>query len=107
MEYIEKFLSVVFTERYEFAVKFLSKVFLYFDMDFTPVPTLSRSEAKRIKTPITLIAAKNDILFPGVKMIKRAQKMLPSLKESILIEKSNHVQSKKGNLIFEKLILNK
>jgi len=105
MKYVEKFLSAFFTERDEFAILFMSKVLLHFNLDFTPVPTLSKEEANKIKTPITLIAAKNDIMFPGTKMIKRAKKLLPSLKQTLLLEESKHVANKKGNLIVEKLIL--
>jgi len=104
MKYIEKFLSVVFTDRDEFAVKFLAKVFLHFDMDFTPVPVLSKEEACRIDTPITIVGAKDDVLFPGEKMKKRAEKLLPTLKHFLLLKESKHVQNEDGNLIFERLI---
>ncbi|OJJ17011.1 alpha/beta hydrolase [marine bacterium AO1-C] len=105
MKYIEKFLAVVFTDRDKFAVGFLSKVFLHFDMDFTPVPVISKQQAGKIKTPITLIGAQNDLLFPGAKIIKRAKKLLPSLKQSLLLKDSKHVQNAKGNSIVEELIL--
>mgnify|MGYP003644004111 FL=1 len=105
VKHVEKFLSEVFTERDEFAIKYLSKVFLHFTMDFTPVPTISSEKAKLIKTPITLIAAENDILFPGNKMIKRASKIFPTLKSVKLIEGSKHVQNKKQNELIEKIIL--
>ena len=65
VKYVEKFLSEVFTERDQFAVKYLSKVFLHFKMDFTPLPVINKIKANSIKTPITLFAGKNDILFPG------------------------------------------
>ena len=107
IKYVERFLAQVFTERDEFAVKFLSKVFLHFKMDFTPVPVISKRKAQAIETPIFLIGAKDDILFPGVKMIKRASKIFPSLKKSLLLEKSKHVQSKKDNVIIQDIILNK
>jgi len=106
LKYIEKFLSVLFTDRDEFAIRFLSKVFLHFDMDFTPVPVLSKKEAQQIHTPITLIGAKHDLLFPGSKAIRRAQRLLPSLKHTLLLENSKHVQNQQGNAIVEKLILN-
>ena len=61
---------------------------------------------KKIKTPITLIAAKKDILFPGGKMIKRGSKIFPSLKKTILLEHSKHVQSVVDNERIEKIILN-
>ncbi|MCG2462183.1 alpha/beta hydrolase [Flavobacteriaceae bacterium F89] len=104
-KYVETFLAQVFTERDEFAIKYLSKVFLHFKMDFTPVPVINKTQAKSIKTPITLFAAKNDILFPGTKMIKRATIIFPSLKNYLLFENSKHVQSKSDNLKIENYIL--
>ncbi|KGL61733.1 alpha/beta hydrolase [Polaribacter sp. Hel1_85] len=105
VKYVEKFLSEIFTERDEFAVKYLSKIFLHFKMDFTPVPVIKKIKANSIKTPITLFAGKNDILFPGNKMIKRAKKIFPTLISVALIEDSKHVQSKKENELIEKIIL--
>ena len=103
-KYVEKFLAEVFTERDEFAIKYLSKVFLHFNMDFTPVPVINKKRANLIKTPITLFAGKNDILFPGNKMIKRASKIFPSLKSSKLFENSKHVQNQEQNRIIEKVM---
>jgi len=105
VKYVEQFLDHLFTERNEFAIKFLSKVFLEFDMDFSPVPVIDAKKAKRITTPITLFAAQNDLLFPGKKMIKRAEKIFPSLRETILLENSKHVQNKKQNGIIEQQIM--
>ncbi|WP_106794691.1 alpha/beta fold hydrolase [Aquimarina sp. Aq78] len=104
-KYLEKFLEVLFSERDEFALNYLSKVFLHFKMDFTPVPTIKKEEAQSIKTPITIIAAKKDIMFPGKKMIKRANKIFPTLKKTILLENSKHVQNRIDNRKIEKLIL--
>jgi len=103
--YVEKFLAEVFTERNAFAIKYLSKVFLHFKMDFAPIPVINKTHANSIKTPITLFAAKNDILFPGIKMIKRASKIFPSLKESYLLEHSKHVQNKEQNKLIENIIM--
>jgi pimeloyl-ACP methyl ester carboxylesterase len=104
-KYIEKFLETLFSEKDEFALNYLSKVFLYFDMDFSPIPIVKKEEALSIKTPITLIVAKNDIIFPGIKMMKRANKIFPSLKNTLLLENSKHVQNRKDNTKIEKLIL--
>jgi len=96
-KYVERFLNELFTEKDAFALEFLSKVFLHFKMDFTPVPVINKREADLIKTPLTLIAAKNDLMFPGDKMIKRANKIFPSIKRTILLEQSKHVQNKIDN----------
>ena len=95
--YVERFLNELFTEKDAFAIDFLSKVFLHFKMDFSPVPIIKTQAAKAIKTSITLIAAKNDLMFPGEKMIKRANKIFPSLKKVILLEQSKHVQNSVDN----------
>lgn len=105
LEFVEKFLFEVFTERDEFAVQFLSEVFRHFNMDFTPVPIISTKKAKTITTPISIFAAKQDVLFPGKKMIKRASKIFPSLKYSELLENSKHVQTSGQNQAIEQTIL--
>ena len=74
-------------------------------MDFTPVPVINSSEALKIQTPITLIAAENDVIFPGRKMIKRAKKIFPSLKHTLLLKNSKHVQNNKDNSIIASLIM--
>ena len=104
-KFVEVFLRDVFTDRDEFAIKYLSKVFLHFKMDFAPVPVIKSEKARLIKTPIRLIAAKHDVLFPGDKMIRRATQIFPSLKESVLLQNSKHVQSASDNRFIENLIL--
>ncbi len=104
-KHLEKFLDSLFSERDEFALSYLSKVFLHFDMDFTAIPTITKAEANSINTPITLIAANKDIMFPGNKMIKRANKIFPSLKKTVLLENSKHVQNKTDNENIEHMIM--
>ncbi len=104
-KFVEAFLRELFTDRDEFAIKYLSKVFMHFTMDFTPVPIIDKEKAKLIKTPITLIAARHDIMFPGEKMIKRANRIFPSLKRTVLLQNSKHVQSASDNRLIENLIL--
>jgi len=105
IKYVEQFLAELFTERDDFAVRFLAKVFRHYTMDFTPVPTIKRVAAKSIKTPITLFAAKNDLIFPGVKMLKRASRIFPSLKYTMLFEDSKHVQCDADNHTIEALVI--
>ncbi|MEQ8526028.1 alpha/beta hydrolase [Gracilimonas sp.] len=105
VKYVEKFLSHLFTDRDEFAIEFLSKVFLEFEMDFTPVPVIDAKAAKEITTPITIFAAQNDIMFPGNKMIKRAAKIFPSLIKSTLLDHSKHVQNNEQNEMIEREIM--
>ena len=105
-KFVEAFLKDVFTDRDEFAIKYLSKVFKHFTMDFTPVPVIPSEKALAIKTSITLIAAKEDLIFPGEKMVKRAALIFPSLKKSVLLKNSKHVQSASDNGLIENMIVN-
>lgn len=105
LAYLEQFLNVTFSEKDPFALEFLSKVLINFKMDFTPVPVIKTKEAQQIQTPITLIAAGKDVLFPGKKMLKRARKIFPSLRHTHLLENSLHVQTKLDNKVIEQLIL--
>lgn len=104
IKFVNRFLTELFTEKDAFATQFLSKVFLHFKMDLTPVPVINSRKGNSIKTPITLIAAKNDLMFPGEKMIKRSKKIFPSLKEILLLEHSKHVQDSSDNMRIVKLI---
>lgn len=97
IKYVRQFLGELFSEKDEFAETFLSKVFLNFKMDFSPIPLFSKKETERIKTPVHIFAAENDLLFPGRKMIKRAHKTFPSLKDGILLSNSKHVPSEQNN----------
>ena len=96
-KYVHHFLEELFTERDEFAIAFLSKVFLHFKMDFSPIPVIKKEEAQKIQTPIHIIAADEDLLFPGAKMLKRAKEIFPSSGEVLLLNNSKHVPGQKGN----------
>lgn len=99
-----KVIDALFSERDDFAPVFLSKVFVHFTMDFSPIPTIKAHEAQQITTPLTIVAAGKDLLFPGEKLLKRAQKIFPSLKESLLLDESRHVQTKADNAQVEAMI---
>lgn len=105
-KYLQRFLDASFSERDEFAYQSLALVFNNFEMDFTPVPVIDSKDASRIQTPITLIGAAKDIIFPGAKMIKRAKKIFPSLRNTVLLEDSKHVQNKTDNQMISNLIMN-
>ncbi|MBE16128.1 MAG: alpha/beta hydrolase [Cytophagaceae bacterium] len=105
-EYIKKVMNVLFSGYDDFALEFMSTTFQHCNMDFSPLPVIAKQKAKRITTPLTIIAAKRDIMFPGRKMIKRAKRIFPSLDETVLLEDSKHVPSNINFKIIETLILN-
>jgi len=103
-KYVHQFLKKLFTEHDEFAQHYLAKVFLDFDMDFSPIPLIKKEEAKKITTPMYIIGADNDLLFPGKKMLKRAKEIFPSLYEGKLLKNSKHVPRQIDNNEISKLI---
>lgn len=104
-KYVEKFLANMFTDRDPFAIDYLSVVMQEFEMDFTPVPVINKKKAMQIKTPINIYAAGQDVIFPGNKMLKRAKKIFPSLRQTSLISDSKHVQNVEQNQKIEEMIL--
>lgn len=96
-KYIHRFLDALFTDEDAFAVRYLSKVFLHFNMDFSPIPLISKVQAARVKTPVYIAGAEKDLLFPGRKLLGRGRKIFPSLKDTFLIKSSKHVPNEKDN----------
>lgn len=96
-KFVHRFLNALFTEEDDFAVRYLSKVFLHFNMDFSPIPLISKTQAAQVKTPVFIAGAEEDLLFPGKKLLSRARKIFPSLKETILLEASRHVPNEADN----------
>lgn len=105
--YIKKVMDVLFSEYDGFALVFMSTVFQNCNMDFSPLPIMSKKSGKNIKTPITIFAAEKDIMFPGKKMIKRAKQLFPSLEEIVLLEGSKHVPDATDFKEIEELIIAK
>jgi pimeloyl-ACP methyl ester carboxylesterase len=105
-QYIKKVMNVLFTEYDDFALTFMSTTFQHCNMDFSPLPIISKKNAQKITTPITIFAAEKDLMFPGGKMIKRAKRIFPTLKEVVLLKGSKHVPSNKGFNEIEEEILN-
>ncbi|MCG2417787.1 alpha/beta hydrolase [Aequorivita sp. F47161] len=106
-KHIKKVMGVLFTEYDDFALNYMSNTFRHCNMDFSPLPVITKDSAENIKTPITIFAAEKDIMFPGKKMIKKAKQLFPSLEEVVLLEGSKHVPNNKNFKIIEDLILNK
>ena len=102
--FLGQFLDALFTVPDEFAIQFLAKVFLYFEMDFSPIPLIKKAEGQKIKTPLHLIAGDKDLLFSGLKLLKRAKRLFPSLQSALLLKNSKHVTNKLGNTRISQLI---
>ncbi len=103
--YLKKVIKALFSEADAFALQFMGTTFQNCNMDFSPLPVISKNSAKEIKTSITIFACEYDMMFPGKKMIKRAKRIFPSLGETLLLEGSKHVPNIKNFKRIEELIL--
>lgn len=102
---IKKVMQTLFTEYDDFGLTFMATTFQNCNMDFSPLPIISKQSAKHITTPITIIAAEKDIMFPGRKMMKRAKRIFPSLHDIVLLEDSKHVPNTTNFKSIEDLVL--
>lgn len=102
---LDTFLKALFTNPDQYAFDFLSVVFNEFKMDFSSVPVISKKEAGKIKCPIVIYAAENDIIFPGDKMISRVSKIFPKSTKTVLLTGSKHVQNKVDNNKIQEMII--
>lgn len=105
-KHLQKVIENLFTDDDDFAYQFLGTVLQHFKLDFSPIQNINKTEAKQITTPITIFGAGKDLMFPGRKMLKRAEKIFPSLKDGILLEDSKHVQGKSDNDRIQQMIMN-
>ena len=106
-KHIKKVMNVLFSEYDDFALEFMSSTFQHCNMDFSPLPIISKQSAKHITTPLTIMVAEKDIMFPGRKMIKRAKRIFSSLEDVVLIEDAKHVPNSKDFKKIEDLIIDK
>ena len=105
-KHVHRFLNRLFTEPDNFAFAFLSKVLLHFEMDFSRIPLIKAEEARQIKSPLLIIGTDKDILFPGKRLLRRAEQIFPSLKQKVLLQSSKHVPSHRANLEIVEFIKN-
>lgn len=96
-KHLQKVLNGLFTERDDFAEPFLSAVIRNFQLDFSPIKLISKTEAQRITTPMTIFGAEQDLMFPGRKLLKHARRIFPGLEDAVLLEGSRHVQGRADN----------
>jgi pimeloyl-ACP methyl ester carboxylesterase len=68
------------------------------------VPLLSAEIARQITTPVSIIAAADDLLYPGTPLLDRARKLFPALDRSVLLPRARHVPGPRHYPLIENLI---
>lgn len=93
-KHIRQVFEAVYSENDGFAEAFLAMIGLNYRIDFSSFPSISKQEAAKVKTPLTVFSAQSDILFPGERLLKRAKCLFPSLTDVVLLKDSKHIPSK-------------
>ncbi|MFK7772578.1 MAG: alpha/beta fold hydrolase [Saprospiraceae bacterium] len=95
IKYVHQFLNELFTEKDDFSIPFFSTLLMDYEMDFSSTPLIQKEAAKKITTPVYLVAAEKDLFFSGKKLVQRSKIIFPSLQEILWLENSKHVPSSK------------
>ncbi|GAB5555081.1 MAG: carboxylesterase [Saprospiraceae bacterium] len=104
--FLNYFLRRVYTTPSTFLKAFLPIVFANYEMFFWSIPLLNKGQASMIKIPINIVAAQQDILFPGIPLLKRACAVFPNLEQTLLLKNSQHVAGKSENKQIVQFIIN-
>lgn len=103
-KHLKAFLNAFVPIEDKFLYTMLSLIMKGIKLD-TRIPKLLKpKDVENFKAPVYIIAAKNDIYFPGDKIAKRSKMLFSNLKEVHLLQASKHMPSKKAYDIIQQKI---
>ncbi|GAB5555493.1 MAG: hypothetical protein Sapg2KO_50840 [Saprospiraceae bacterium] len=103
-KHLKSFLNAFAPDNDDFLYRMLSVMMKGIKLD-TRIPKLLKPfEIENFKAPVYIIAAKNDVYFPGEKIVKRSKELFSNLKEVYLLENSKHMPSKDSHPIIQQKI---
>lgn len=102
---LKKYLKHIEVSEKSTRSKYLMKLLLNYRMNYATAPLISAREAQNITTPLSFISGKNDLVYPGIKLLKRAKAIFPSLIQVVLLENATHVTNKEAIIQIKELIL--
>ena len=90
---LTSFINAFIPKGDEFMHRMLSVMMKGVKLD-TRIPTLLKAgDIKEFNKPVFVMAADNDVYFPGEKVIKRSAELFANLQETYLLKDSNHMPS--------------
>jgi pimeloyl-ACP methyl ester carboxylesterase len=57
----------------------------------SPGPPFRAADLRNLQAPVLIVAGGKDVLFPGDRVVRRAQAVIPSLEEAVLVPDAGHV----------------
>ena len=103
-KHLKSFLSAFVPDHDDFLHRMLSVMMKGIQLD-TRIPKLLKpTDVENFKAPVYIMAATNDVYFPGEKIVKRSKELFSNLKEVFLLENSKHMPSKDSHPIIQQKI---
>lgn len=88
---LEAFVENLLTTRDDDWKAYLGDSFLSYDVQKMKVPALAKvEELKALTCPVQVIAAEDDVSFPGTALLARARVLFPTLADAMLLPGSKH-----------------
>ncbi|RKR18750.1 pimeloyl-ACP methyl ester carboxylesterase [Maribacter vaceletii] len=103
-KHLKSFLNAFVPDNDDFLYRMLSALMKGIKLDTRIPKILKPFEIENFKAPVYIIAAKNDVYFPGEKIVKRSKELFSNLKEVYLLENSKHMPSKDSHPIIQQKI---
>ncbi len=104
-KHLKSFLNAFVPNNDDFLYTMLSVMMKGIKLD-TRIPKLLKTkEVENFNAPVYIIAAKDDIYFPGEKIAQRSKELFPNLKEVHLLEHAKHMPSKSTHPIIQQKIM--
>lgn len=90
-DYLNTCLHNLYDNFDELTLEFQKEVFLNFKMDFSITPNFKKSDLKKIKTPISIIASEKDFFVTAIPLKKRSKKNISYLKNFVVLKNGKHI----------------
>ena len=93
---LHSFIKAFVPENDTFMMKMLTLIMKGVKLDTRIPKLLKKKDIAHFNKPVYIIAAKNDVYFPGEKIQKRSAELFNNLQEVYLLKNSKHMPSKKN-----------
>ncbi|WP_346861640.1 alpha/beta hydrolase [uncultured Draconibacterium sp.] len=102
--HLQELTNNLFSEKNRYYTQLLAIILKNFIPDSANCPLFNKKDVAQISTPLYIFAAKYDILFPGIKLLKRAKKLFPSIQDVWLLKNSKHILRTDDNKLISQII---
>lgn len=89
-EMLSKAMYPLCSERNDEFIELMKLAYKHTHFEIIMPRNVTKKELIKFNSPVYILAGEDDIIFPGKKVLERAKKIFPNLKEAILLTKYKH-----------------